>query len=212
MAGNQPKHPRHHYAKFKDPPNDRVRIEMFLEAISDYASLQATFPLPELPLRNEDHISDGIYWIVNLHAALLRKFFTTGEQTEVHRVIDAARRQMRREDGRISTHLSEVEKYARADSVPSRLAQSFDGNATPVWERVLIELYGRHLHNDFGKWHTSKRFPHRSNTVPMYEWCGAAVIVLDMLVTVIRDGERAGVIDLDDDKAAYFTESGALNR
>ncbi|TFD06362.1 hypothetical protein E3T25_02145 [Cryobacterium sandaracinum] len=49
MAGNQPKHPRHHYAKFKDPPNDRVRIEMFLEAISDYASLQATFPLPEFP-------------------------------------------------------------------------------------------------------------------------------------------------------------------
>jgi hypothetical protein len=92
------------------------------------------------------------------------------------------------------------------------MVERHDGNETGMWERVLIELYGRHLHNDFGKWHASKRFLNRDNTVPVYEWCRGAAIVLDALTSAIRYGEQVGVIDIADDYEPWFTQDGQLNR
>jgi hypothetical protein len=212
MAGKQPKHPRHYYFEYKGPPSELVRIEMFLLACEDYANLQATFPLPSLPIRYEEPISNELYWVVTMHAAILRKFFSSSDQTEVHKVVEAARSRMSRPDARVSHYLDEVERFAQATRVPSRMVERHDGDETSTWERVLIELYGRHLHNDFGKWHASKRFLNRDNTVPVYEWCRGAVIVLDALVAAIRYGEQVGVIDIADDYEPWFTQDGQLNQ
>lgn len=212
MAGKQPKHPRTYYFQFQDPPNERVRVEMFLLACEDYSSFQRTFPLPDLPVAHEGPISDQLYWIVNMHAALLRKFFSSSDQIEVHKVAEAVRSRMTREDAKTTYFLDEVEKFAPATSVPSRLVEKRGGTFVNTWERVLIELYGRHLHNDFGKWHASKRFLGRDNTVPMYEWCRGAIIVLGALVAAIQYGQQKGVLDIEDDYEPYFTEDGQLNK
>lgn len=212
MAGKQPKHPRTYYFQFQEPPNERVRVEMFLLAYEDYASLQQTFPLPDLPIAYEGPISDHLYWVVNMHAALLRKFFSLSDQTEVHKVTEAVRSRITREDAQITHYLDEVEKFAPATSVPSRMIEKRGGTDVNTWERVLIELYGRHLHNDFGKWHASKRFLGRDNTLPMYEWCRGAIIVLNALVAAIQYGQQKGVLDIEDDYEPYFTQDGQLNK
>ncbi|MEX1078547.1 MAG: hypothetical protein WED09_05515 [Homoserinimonas sp.] len=162
---HQPPHPQRYYARFKEPPNERVRVEMFLEAADDYASLQQTFPLPDLPSGHNGAVSDRLYWVVVLHAALLRKFFAYGEQTELHRVIGAARSRFVTDNPRVAANLMEMERFAKSTTVPSRLADTPEGGSVSAWERVIIDLYGRHLHSDFGKWHASKRFLHRSNTI-----------------------------------------------
>jgi hypothetical protein len=215
VSQKQPPHPRHYYAKDNEPPNRRVRIEMFLLACEDYGNLQRAFPLPDLPVQYTGAISDQFYWVVMLHAAVLRKFFSSRDQTELHKVIDAARGKVvdHADRARVEANLDLVEQFAPFDKVPSRLAENWpNGDVVPVWEKVIIELYGRHLHSDFGKWHASKRFPDRAILAPMYEWCRAATESVKAVELAIRDGEASGVIDLEDDHQQYWLPNGELNR
>lgn len=212
MVPKQPEHPRTLYAEFRPPPNERVRIEMFLEASEDYAGLGSAIPLPESVEAMGGAVSDHDYWTVVLHAAILRKFFQGTENVELHRVIGAIRSKIAPAEVVATAKLEALERFADATSVPSRFADTADGGSALVWERVLIELYGRHLHSDFGKWHASKRFLDRANTPPMYEWCIAAASVVASLDAFTREGAAAGTIDLVDDMRSYFNDDGTLNR
>lgn len=216
QPSRQPPHPRTYYSPHNEPPNDRVRVEMFLDSCQQYGNLQRAFPLPDLPIQYEGPITDRFYWIVIMHASELRKFFSKGEQVELHSVLDSARRRVRdRADrGRVVANLDEAERFARSDRVPSRMGVGVwpNGAETPVWERVIIELYGRHLHVDFGKWHAASRFIDRANTVAVYEWCLAATESVRAVELSIRDGAACGELNLEDDHQPYFLENGDLNR
>lgn len=184
MATTQPSRSLYDGAK-REPPDEHTRLLMFLSAVDDYESLLETMPLPT-SARIPRGPADASYWTIILHAAVLRKFFASGERVHIPRIVEACR-SLAEPNDELEFHLSDVLNYRDADGVPSMVELVINGTIVTAWEILEVELYGKHLHVDWSKWETA-RTTLRGGTYDfqLSEWCFNAYVVIGKLARVIR--------------------------
>lgn len=183
------------YADERTPPDDATRLRMFLDTVDAYEQLQETYPLPTS--YNLHGVPRSDYWTLVLHAGLLRKFFAPTDQATVAKVIESVSRLVLIEEKGLMQDLQDIPRYAHSRTVPVKVGLNVGGHDVTLWEVVEVELYGRHLHTDYGKWVASQKIRHGSWNVHLGQWCGAAAMIVTHTAARIRWWSENGFIDFD---------------
>lgn len=184
----------HLYENVPEPPNDATRIEMFLDAADSYAELAETYPLPRsFNLFGSAKPAD--YWLIVLHAGVLRKFFYPKDQVSLAKVMDSLDRMAKVNHPVMAGDLVEFRKVAHARSVPIQIGLRVGDHDVTQWEVVEVELHGRHLHTDWGKWQASKRVRSGGWEIHMGQWCNAASFLVKAAEMKIRWYQEEGFIE-----------------
>lgn len=178
------------------PPDDATRLLMFLDAADSYEDLARTYPLPTS--FNIPHgVSREQYWILVLHAGMLRKFFAPSDQVTVGKTMQSVRQLVLVENPVMMQDFIEFEQYATARSVPMPVGLKVGAHDVMQWEVVEVELYGRHLHSDWSKWKASERIRHGSWNVHIGQWCRSASLMVKIATQKIRWYSEEGFIEFD---------------
>lgn len=184
------------YNDERTPPDDPTLLRMFLDVVASYEALAATYPLP-----TSYNFTRGVppaeYWVLVLHAGLLRKFYAPRDQATLAKVVAAVERLATVADEGFAQELLDYQRYAEARAVPTRIKLNVAGHDVTQWEVVEVELYGRHLHSDYSKWQASQRMRDGSYDVFLGQWCRAAALVVTHAAARIRVWSERGLIDFD---------------
>ncbi|MCH6229342.1 hypothetical protein MK786_01130 [Microbacterium sp. CFH 31415] len=182
------------YENVPAPPDDATRIDMFLDTADSYADLAETFPLP----RKYDLFgspSRAEYWTVILHAGVLRKFYSAKDQVCLTKVVDSLARMALVDHPVMRGDLIEFRKIATARTVPEGFGLRIGDNDVTQWEIVEVELHGRHLHADWGKWAASLEVREGGRDFFLGQWCRTAADLVDIAKRKIRWYQEEGFID-----------------
>lgn len=183
------------YADERTPPDDATRLRMFLDTVDAYEQLQETYPLPLS--WNLHGVPQSDYWTLVLHASLLRKFYAPTDQATVAKVIESVSRLVLIEEEGLMQDLQDIPLYAHSRTVPVKVGLNMDGHDVTLWEVVEVELYGRHLHTDYGKWVASQTIRKGSWNSHLGQWCRAASLIVLHTAARIRWWSDNGLIDFD---------------
>jgi hypothetical protein len=179
---------------------------MFMASVDDYEAMNEQFPLP-LSINIGGTSSDPrSYWTHVLHASLLRKFFYGRDELGLNAVytsIDECIVDLR--PGMRDT-LDELRR-ASLDHSQSSTVHHVVGSNSPMGEAELTinDLYGRHLHGDYGRWTHTRKTPAVFAENALLVWNTKAQRLLRYTRQVVDLGVNEMSIDLGGGPAAGST-------
>ncbi|WP_353813857.1 hypothetical protein [Agromyces sp. SYSU T00266] len=179
----------------KAPPDEAMRLRMFLSCVDDYRALSSSLALPTGVNLVSRLNADDAYWRSVLHSAALRKFYAPRDQVALTKVLKALRQCVT-----VTPQVEAVlEAFAeQAEEVPSAVVYVVNGEPVSLWNLLEVDLYGRHLHADYGKWEASKRREPKGYLSEMVDWCNGAAGVALALSDYVRHLEQDGHLALNE--------------
>lgn len=171
---------------------------MFLSSVADYESMNDQFPLPESMNIGGDNHDPHRYWTHVLHASLLRKFYFGQDELSLGKIYDAIdmcivdlRPGMRDTVDELRVASVNHRRSATVSHVIANRAPSGEGALT------IDDLYGRHLHGDYGRWERARANPGVFTESALLTWNVRARQLLRWTGQVLDMGVREGSISIE---------------
>lgn len=171
---------------------------MFLSSVADYESMNDQFPLPESMNIGGDNHDPHRYWTHVLHASLLRKFYFGHDELSLGKIYDAIdmcivdlRPGMRDTLDELRVACVNHRRSTTVGHVIGNRALSGEGALT------IDDLYGRHLHGDYGRWERVRANPGVFKESVLLTWNVRARQLLRWTRQVLDMGVREGSISIE---------------
>ena len=170
---------------------------MFVSSMADYEAMSDTFPLSESFVIGVTR-DPADYWRHVMHLALLRKYFYGADQLNLARVIDSMVELIVDEQPNQRDHFAGLRDGVGDLAKRTRTIYNVDGE-TPRGEAgiAINDLYGRHLHGDYGRWVRTQSTPAVFTEMALTSWCGDAQRALRLVSESLKFGLEQGSMVLE---------------
>jgi hypothetical protein len=164
-----------------------------MSAADDYESLDVAFPLAAAGTALGETVDDAPYWTIVMHGSILRKFFQSSDKLHLDRVVTSLR-------AVVPDDATKVEKWeylrtglSQIESIGEHIYDGCPGRGE--MEILEHELYGRHLHGDYGKW--ALRVPNWSGSFALHLAVTRQAQSVRWLAGLVRGHVDRHLLDLD---------------